>query len=114
MNNTNETIPLNGFRVCKEDYEEVKNVFENAKYVYLAKDGRHIRPYLAFENIDTKVGNQEHGIVLGITAFGLTVKGTYSSTIPPDMNTITTNWKEFLIDWVKQQNEHWVLIDETN
>ncbi|MEK6829014.1 MAG: hypothetical protein AABY15_02725 [Nanoarchaeota archaeon] len=109
MNNIKETVALEGFRVCKGDYDEVKNAFDNAKYVYFSKDGRHTRPHLAFENVDSKIGNEEHGLVFGITAYGLTVKGSYSKWSAPSMDSITTDWKKFLIDWIKEQKEDWVL-----
>ena len=112
MNNIKETICIEGFRVCKNDYDEVKTAFDNAKYIYLGRDGRHTRPHLAFENVDSKIGNEEHGLVFGITAYGLTVKGSYSKWTAPNIETLTTDWKKFLTDWIKEQKEYWVLEEE--
>ena len=99
MNKVEETTPLEGLRVGKGDYNCIANALDNFKYIYFSYDGTSIRPHIVYSNSEDEHGKKEEGIILGITADGIVVKGEYTRRgTPPDMKTITTDWKKFLND----------------
>jgi len=104
-NRPENTVCFEGFRIFNRDIEAFKKYVSDFKYAYIGYNGDYHGVWMV-----SKSNEKFHeGITLEIQADGIVIKSEFRANRPPEISTITTDWKELLKSHFQKAEEHWTL-----
>ncbi len=107
MNNIQNTICFEGFRIDKNCIDGFKEYISNFKYAYIGYDGDYHGPWIVSNSND----KFHEGMILEIKADGIEISGEFKANRPPKMDSLTANWKELVMNWVLKSKEDWLICE---